>query len=112
MKKKVSDLEGAELDLWVANAASMKGADCGPSRFNPSGRWEHGGPIIERERIATWPDGDGWTASGPNAIFGYDGPEGKAMNSGPTLLIAAMRCFVASKFGDEVEPLAIPKTEA
>jgi hypothetical protein len=34
-------------------------------------------------------------------LFQYDGSEHHA--TGPTLLIAAMRCFVASKLGDTID---------
>ena len=59
--------------------------------------WQLGGPIIEREDIAVWPDAEegGWFASSG----GGRGTDYK----GPTPLIAAMRCYVASKLGDEVE---------
>jgi hypothetical protein len=61
--------------------------------------WSQGGPIIERERPMLCCDtyGDGkWQASilrGPRAWTAY----------GPTPLIAAMRCFVASELGDEMD---------
>jgi hypothetical protein len=58
--------------------------------------WAQGGPIIEREKIATQPwlsEGD-WGASIKGGFF---------EQHGPTPLIAAMRCFVSSKLGDEVE---------
>jgi hypothetical protein len=64
--------------------------------YNPSTDWAQAGPIIEREKIAldTW--GDEWLATRI---------EGSAISEaiGPTPLIAAMRCYVASKLGDEVE---------
>jgi hypothetical protein len=62
---------------------------------SPSTNWSQGGPIIEREKINIGPKGVLWWS-------------GTASNSqdGPTPLIAAMRCYVASKLGDEVE---IPK---
>jgi hypothetical protein len=58
--------------------------------FIPTMKWEQAGPIIERESISVFVlgDGRGW-ASG--------------FQSGPTPLIAAMRCYVASKLGDEVD---------
>ena len=61
--------------------------------------WSKGGPIIERERISVI-DVDGydfWKADKLNkeAI--------PVINYGPTPLIAAMRVYVASKLGDEVE---------
>jgi hypothetical protein len=68
-----------------------------------STNWAQGGPIIEREGITTapysthngvvreWKAGRDW----PMSHFPY--------YLGPTPLIAAMRCYVASKLGDEVE---------
>ncbi len=68
-----------------------------------STNWAQGGPIIEREGISirySEKDARGaWYAVlGPNRFLSPD-HEG----SGPTPLIAAMRCYVASKLGDEVE---------
>jgi len=73
--------------------------------LNYSDDWSQGGPIIEREKIAVeWRRqsfGDGvphWYACHPKnegGLIRYTG-------YGPTPLIAAMRCFVASKLGDEV----------
>lgn len=58
--------------------------------------WAQGGPIIEREKIdIQYIDGVGWKAQ---QLFG-----GFAYYCGPTPLVAAMRCYVASKLGDEVE---------
>jgi len=62
--------------------------------FNPTTNWSQGGPIIERERININDDGgDEWKGDDSIGHWGY----------GPTPLIAAMRCYVASKLGDEVE---------
>jgi hypothetical protein len=61
--------------------------------YLPSTDWAQGGPIIERERIELEHDGFIWWAR-IKADEDY---------SGPTPLIAAMRCYVASKLGDEVE---------
>jgi hypothetical protein len=61
-----------------------------------STNWSQGGPIIEREDIDTVKVGvKQWRGriEGGNPVSGY----------GPTPLIAAMRCYVASKLGDEVE---------
>ena len=63
------------------------------AEYDPSTNWEHGGPIIERERINLWNEGHDWEAS----LYG------KHIVWGETPLIAAMRCYVASKLGDEVE---------
>jgi hypothetical protein len=64
----------------------------------PSTAWEHGGPIIERERIALeFLDGE-WCAwaPGPQRADGGDG-------RGQTPLVAAMRAYVASKFGERID---------
>lgn len=62
--------------------------------YSPSANWSQGGPIIEREIIETRHDGNSaWCAwkEGTGAVFG------------PTPLIAAMRCFVDSKLGGEID---------
>jgi hypothetical protein len=63
--------------------------------FSPSELWAQGGPIIERDRIAIDPyvTHSQWGANKDGAFY----------RDGPTPLIAAMRCYVASKLGDEVE---------
>jgi hypothetical protein len=65
-------------------------------RFCPSTDWEQGGPIIERVGISVIHDEyaeEHWCAQTDQDVYG----------DGPTPLIAAMRCYVASKLGDEVE---------
>jgi hypothetical protein len=102
---KTSELTGAALDWAVAKCGgggnfpeSFKNAHA-IGRSNYSTNWAQGGPIIEREGIGmgfgVGIDSDQWEA-------GYATPE----ETGPTPLIAAMRCYVASKLGDEIE---IPK---
>lgn len=66
--------------------------------WKPSINWAQGGPIIEREeicskRVKESPDEPLWIADAPFT----------QSTDGPTLLIAAMRCYVASKLGDEIE---------
>ena len=62
--------------------------------WQPSTDWSQGGPIIERERLELKDDGGtDWLASHNNETVQF----------GPTPLIAAMRCYVASKLGDDVE---------
>ena len=124
---KTSELTGALLDYWVARA-SGKGcwqwSDGKPvtfadwqsthslhSRFvndsmasyRPSSDWAHGGPIIERERIKlmpTIPTAETWHATKCSSATLADMIvwRGKA----DTPLVAAMRCYVSQKFGDEV----------
>ena len=65
--------------------------------FSPSTDWAQGGPIIEREKI----DVGTSTCGGWRAVMATE-PE-YTYGNGPTPLIAAMRCYVASKMGDEIE---------
>lgn len=76
-------------------------------RYAPDRRWEHGGPIIEREHIMLVHCDD----DGPEREWGAqmefepraDGVRRSKAMFCPTPLIAAMRAFVASKFGDEID---------
>lgn len=65
---------------------------------NYSTFWGMGGPIIEREKIDVMWCGIEWCAY----CMTPDG-ERQLETSGPTPLIAAMRAYVASKLGDEIE---------
>jgi hypothetical protein len=74
--------------------------------YSPSTDWAQGGPIKQREEIV-----DGIVPQDAGApiewlAFKYRDAEhcrDGARSYGPTPLIAAMRCYVASKLGDEVE---------
>lgn len=99
---KTSELTGLALRYAVALAGDWNGArsHCnlvtmpGVQAYRPDLLWEHGGPIIERERLHLKPVDDTYRCYDYNAtVWQY----------GPTPLIAAMRCFVASKLGDEVD---------
>ncbi len=105
LKRKTSELSGSALDWAVAKLEGVEFTDeASPyahelMMFAPSTDWAQGGPIIERERIGVVPDPEDfsvWIASV------YE-PDWKFNRTGPTPLIAAMRCYVASKLGDEVE---------
>ena len=64
--------------------------------FIPTIDWSHGGPIIAREIIGLDYDAaEGWQAR--------DFDTQQITATGKTPLIAAMRCYVASKMGNEVE---------
>jgi hypothetical protein len=116
---KTSELTGTALDWAVAKCEGKNGVlhDDGITRcivvaapsgvykgtYRPSINWAQGGPIIEREQIETicngmQPDGLQWVARTQAEKWTYD-----PLESGPTPLIAAMRCYVASKLGEEVE---------
>lgn len=65
-----------------------------PSQYTEyATQWRDGGPIIEREGITLTHQDTRWGAQTDDDLFAY----------GPTPLIAAMRCFVASKLGEIVE---------
>ena len=100
---KTSELTGAALDWAVTKIeAERKLFTIYPQYITPySTDWAQGGPIIEREGInldnyAKNPKWSAWTPA-------PDRESGEAQAYGPTPLIAAMRCYVASKLGDEVE---------
>jgi hypothetical protein len=110
MKIKTQDLTGPALDWAVAKCEypeqSINTALGFPylvfGRFNPSTDWSQGGPIIEREKFdvvyQAGGRGDEW------ACFANDIDDNlNSIDAGPTPLIAAMRCYVASKLGDEVD---------
>lgn len=88
-------------DRWVVRVENPKEARFVDWTYNPSGDWMQGGPIIEKHGIhLEWSEShEHWLAyswdrfSNPN----------HHMTDGDTALIAAMRCYVASKLGDEVE---------
>jgi hypothetical protein len=103
VKTKTSELQGTALDYAVARALGKR-----PSLFivkqtgtlakehNYSTDWAQGGPIIEREVVELRYRG-AWQAS-----FCFDNNL-CAIQQATTPLIAAMRCYVASKLSDEVE---------
>jgi hypothetical protein len=91
---KTSELTGAALDWAVAKCERVNYH--GPAWTKFSTDWAQGGPIIEREWVDLHCVNDSlWEAECP-AVGGL------AMQNGPTPLIAAMRCYVASKLGDDV----------
>ncbi len=107
---KTSELTGAALDWAVHIAQGLSEEEFvevdniyGPQWRGPeySTSWQEGGPIIEREGITTAPRKEhgkrvAWVATliEPPAVCECEGK---------TQLIAAMRCFVASRLGDEVD---------
>jgi hypothetical protein len=100
MKIKTNELIDDALDWAVQMAEGYVQPDpiaFARNIFKPSTDWSQGGPIIEREWIDLHCVNDSlWEAECP-------APGGLAMQNGPTPLTAAMRCYVASKLGDEVD---------
>ena len=95
MKIKTSELKDLALDYVVGSlhGYSMNPATRSSAWIAYSTDWAQGGPIIEREGIAIFIEyPKDWGAT-----------DGNYRKAGDTPLIAAMRCFVASKLGDEVE---------
>jgi hypothetical protein len=96
---KTNELTGAALDWAVAKCEGAElyisyGAACRVGGWiDYSTDWAQGGPIIEREGITLTHQAFDWSAQTDDDLFAY----------GPTPLIAAMRCYVASKLGDDVE---------
>jgi len=116
MRIETKNLTGAALDWAVAKAEGLetyfddglvclKGQpfDSANPYWNPSHNWAQGGPIVEREEISVSREFASnrieWAAWTPAPIR----DDANAFGYGPTPLIAAMRCYVASKLGDEVE---------
>ena len=103
MPMKTSELTGATLDWAVAKC---EGIDYmkddvrfrGAYARKYSTDWSQGGAIIEREGISLSRRGEhSWSVWGAVLNdFEFD-------EEGETPLIAAMRCYVAFKLGDEVE---------
>lgn len=124
MKVKTSELTGPALDWAVTFALGFKPRiEFKPmvvpkvsgiciemptgriTAFSPSTDWSQGGPIIERERvfplsnISTDSANPGWDFLAMHNHYNVN----ETPMFGPTPLIAAMRCYVTSKLGDEVE---------
>jgi hypothetical protein len=113
MKIKTAELTGSPLDWIVTTIEDPDALRYGvedwkeqrrygrgeyPHRYHQN--WAQGGPIIEREEIYLAKSIlGGWTAS----IYTKEKGINCIMHSGPTPLITAMRCFVASRFGEEVD---------
>jgi Protein of unknown function (DUF2591) len=105
MKIKTNQLTGAALDWAVAKCEGvtvlpkMRGGCYVTLNKGEtvllcySTDWAQGGPIIEREKTTLEWTGEDWMS-----YIRHD-----EEFFGPTPLIAAMRCYVASKLGDEVE---------
>lgn len=89
----------AEAELEVSGA--MNGYAEG---FEPSTNWAQGGQLVEREKISVvWSHWQGCAGIGDIGEI-YRSDDGNHFAStGPTSLIAAMRCYCCSKLGDIVD---------
>lgn len=117
MKIKTSELIGEALDWAVCQAEGDELAARNIEypeqakyfpKISPSTNWSLAGPIIEREKIEI--------VRGNDLIFPKGNEKGEyieplwfascgggRMFHGQTSLIAAMRCYVASRLGDEIK---------
>lgn len=94
MKIKTSELTGAALDWAVTHLEHPEyHAKDKLGTVEYSAEWDYVGPIIEREKITLEWTGEDW--------MGYIWHDREFF--GPTPLIAAMRCYVSTRLGDEVE---------
>jgi hypothetical protein len=107
---KTSELTGAALDWAVAKCEGQPNewmADHKRGYINsPSTDWAQGGPIIERECICIHQrmGETAWWADYANPQVKPEGTGHRFLfKQAPTPLIAAMRCYVASKLGDDVD---------
>ena len=87
--------DGEGQNQIIGHRKTRRGEEDG---YSPSTDWAQGGPIIEREKICPCPSdhpvGERWNATDFS---------GHVTAFGPTPLIAAMRCYVASKLGDNID---------
>lgn len=91
----VAKCVGENMDYWFEKFTG--GADRRALLTKYSTNWSQGGPIIEREKYNLNYD----VSQAPDVWQADDGVDN--VGNGPTPLIAAMRCYVASKLGDEVD---------
>ena len=108
MKIKTSDLNGIALDWAVASIECDTGWLARHMHLlytmPYSTDWAQGGPIIERERMTLSYNKNGQTYSAHVSRFRQRGMSNRTRwRSGPTPLVAAMRCYVASKLGEEID---------
>ena len=127
---KVSELTGAVLDYWVARAENVPAEQLeireiqrssppethcvrkyrsidpiiGPDLIlvAPSSNWAHGGPIIEKQHIELTDERIGEDDKHSPWSAYCEGPQASTRFAGDKALIAAMRAYVASIYGDEV----------
>jgi len=112
---RIANLEGAQLDYWVARAQGIESIKFNFEGkvlilegkvwtiiYSPSTDWSQGGPIIDSERMTF-----ATTGTGPRGDDGFEPVvaityTGRRAMEGPSHLIAGMRAYLASKFGENV----------
>ena len=92
----VAKCEGVDYMYYMDHGGDYNGWTTGPHTKNYSTNWAQGGHLIDW--VDTFERVDGVTTAHKRGATGQQW-EGK----GPTALIAACRCRVVSKLGEEVE---------
>lgn len=120
MKVKTSELSGVALDWAVAKVEGLEIESIHPGYhinvwridpltgeaefgypYKPSVNWSQGGSLVEREHISIAAPSllrDQW-----RAMISLNTKSDWILGDGPTPLIAAMRGYVSSELGDEVD---------
>ena len=88
--------------MQIGNCFYIRNEDGERVLFNPAENWAQGGPIGETEHLQA-----SYQVNGPHkgewgCVKWIEAFSGYIKQYGPTELIAKMRCYVASKLGDEV----------
>lgn len=100
---KVSELEGVALDYQVKRAlrseVSRELPKHATAMIKYSTDWEAAAPIIEGRIAHRSGPGEGVYSA---FLITQSASEDTHLQTGPTPLVAMMRCYVASVFGDEV----------
>lgn len=119
MKLKTKDLTGAALDWAVAKCEGIEVSignsgtlyvirGYSPIEYKPRKDWSQGGPIMGREISRVFKNVGGTYSAQieheiDHPLVAHKLLAGWTNASGPTMLAAAMRCWVISKLGDEID---------
>lgn len=109
MEVKVEELNGGPALSWaVARAKGLgEGAaivatrnHCGTGKpFEPWRNWDHGGPLLEQWGLSPYPEDNEVRCQVPGHADFCAG----WVVSGPSYLVAGMRCAVMAEFGDVID---------
>lgn len=108
----VARAEGFDAQLYEKKRIALidKNKNTLLREYSPSTDWAQGGPIIEREidTLRKRSKAEESCLANPNPNFRFKAEisgdiAGYFCGFGPTPLIAAMRCYVVSRFGEEIE---------
>lgn len=118
MKISTRELTGAALDWAVAKREGLETrivpgnvyphilrSALNGENYTPSVSWAQGGPIIDREIYSFSSDDNSGPEHGDEfkVRYAWCRDPYRPGTWGDSFLIAAMRCYVLSKFGDEIE---------